>query len=219
MPSLHGIHYASRHLKGWMRASRRKVGVAFQPASAKVVYQPLGVVGVIVPWNYPLYLAIGPLVGALAAGNRVMLKLSESTPATGLLLKDLLGRIFPEDLVCVVLGEADIGVAFSTAFRSFVVHRRHQHRQTRDAGRCGEPDARYPRMGGKSPAIVSHDVPSRTPPNASLSARPSTPDKPAWRRTTCWCPKTASALSSKPIARRFAGSDPGQQPGLHRDHQ
>ena len=79
------------HLKGWMKASRRKVGVAFQPASAKVVYQPLGVVGVIVPWNYPLYLAIGPLVGALSAGNRVMLKLSESTPATGLLLKELLG--------------------------------------------------------------------------------------------------------------------------------
>ena len=110
MPSLHGIHYASRHLKGWMRESRRKVGVAFQPASAKVVYQPLGVVGVIVPWNYPLYLAIGPLVGALSAGNRVMLKLSESTPATGLLLKALFARIFPEDLVCVVLGEADIGV-------------------------------------------------------------------------------------------------------------
>lgn len=82
MPSLHGIQYASKHLKGWMKASPRKVGIAFQPAAAKVVYQPLGVVGVIVPWNYPLYLAIGPLVGALSAGNRVMLKLSESTPAT-----------------------------------------------------------------------------------------------------------------------------------------
>ncbi len=63
MPSLHGIHYASKHLKGWMKPSRRAVGIAFQPASAKVIYQPLGVVGVIVPWNYPLYLAIGPLVG------------------------------------------------------------------------------------------------------------------------------------------------------------
>jgi len=92
MPSLHGIHHASRHLKGWMRASRRKVGVAFQPASAKVVYQPLGVVGVIVPWNYPLYLAIGPLVGALSAGDRVRLKLSESTPADGVLLNDLSAR-------------------------------------------------------------------------------------------------------------------------------
>ena len=79
MPSLHGIHYASRRLGKWMKPSRRQVGLAFQPASARVLYQPLGVVGVIVPWNYPLYLAIGPLVGALAAGNRVMIKMSEST--------------------------------------------------------------------------------------------------------------------------------------------
>lgn len=64
------------------------------------------------PWNYPLYLAIGPLVGALATGNRVMLKLSEFTPATGRLLKELLGRIFPEEMVAVVLGEADVAVAF-----------------------------------------------------------------------------------------------------------
>jgi len=65
-----------------MKPSRRAVGMAFQPAVARVVYQPLGVVGVIAPWNYPLYLAIGPLVGALAAGNRVMIKMSEYTPAT-----------------------------------------------------------------------------------------------------------------------------------------
>ncbi|EPN14144.1 aldehyde dehydrogenase, partial [Pseudomonas syringae pv. actinidiae ICMP 18804] len=87
--------------------SRRRVGLMFQPASAKVVYQPLGVIGVIVPWNYPLFLATGPLIGALAAGNRVMLKLSESTPATGALLKRLLASVFPEDLVAVVLGEAE----------------------------------------------------------------------------------------------------------------
>ncbi|WP_426156434.1 coniferyl aldehyde dehydrogenase [Pseudomonas sp. TSRC2-2] len=160
MPSLHGIHYASRHLKKWMKPSRRKVGVAFQPASAKVVYQPLGVVGVIVPWNYPLYLAIGPMVGALAAGNRVMLKLSESTPATGLLLKQLLARIFPEDLVCVVLGEADVGVAFSrlpfdhllfTGSTSVGKH------VMRAAAQNLTPVTLE--LGGKSPAIVSRDVP------------------------------------------------------------
>ncbi|RON11967.1 coniferyl aldehyde dehydrogenase [Pseudomonas frederiksbergensis] len=160
MPSLHGIHYASRHLKGWMKTSRRKVGLAFQPASAKVVYQPLGVVGVIVPWNYPLYLAIGPLVGALAAGNRVMLKLSESTPATGLLLKELLGRVFPQDLVCVVLGEADIGVAFSRL--------RFDHLLFTGATSIGKHVMRAAaenltpvtlELGGKSPAIVSRDVP------------------------------------------------------------
>ncbi|MFL6534584.1 MAG: coniferyl aldehyde dehydrogenase [Pseudomonas sp.] len=160
MPSLHGIHYASRHLKGWMKPSRRKVGVAFQPASAKVVYQPLGVVGVIVPWNYPLFLAIGPLVGALSAGNRVMLKLSESTPATGLLLKQLLARIFPQDLVCVVLGEADVGVAFSrlpfdhllfTGATSIGKH------VMRAAAENLTPVTLE--LGGKSPAIVSEDVP------------------------------------------------------------
>ncbi|NNA58938.1 coniferyl aldehyde dehydrogenase [Pseudomonas koreensis] len=160
MPSLHGIHYASRHLKGWMKSSRRKVGMAFQPASAKVVYQPLGVVGIIVPWNYPLYLAIGPLVGALAAGNRVMLKLSESTPATGLLLKALLARIFPEDLVCVVLGESDVGVAFSRL--------RFDHLLFTGATSIGKHVMRAAaenltpvtlELGGKSPAIVSRDVP------------------------------------------------------------
>ena len=160
MPSLHGIHYASQHISQWMKPSRRKVGVAFQPASAKVVYQPLGVVGVIVPWNYPLFLAIGPLTGALAAGNRVMLKLSESTPATGLLLKELLARIFPEDLVCVVLGEADVGVAFSKM--------RFDHLLFTGSTSVGKHVMRAAaenltpvtlELGGKSPAIVSHDVP------------------------------------------------------------
>jgi coniferyl-aldehyde dehydrogenase len=160
MPSLHGIHYASRRLKGWMKPSRRKVGMAFQPASAKVIYQPLGVVGVIVPWNYPLFLAIGPLVGALSAGNRVMLKLSEATPATGLLLKQLLARIFPQDLVCVVLGEADVGVAFSrlpfdhllfTGATSIGKH------VMRAAAENLTPVTLE--LGGKSPAIVSTDVP------------------------------------------------------------
>ncbi|PRA60112.1 MULTISPECIES: coniferyl aldehyde dehydrogenase [Pseudomonas] len=160
MPSLHNIDYASKHLRGWMKASRRKVGVAFQPASAKVVYQPLGVVGVIVPWNYPLYLAIGPLVGALAAGNRVMLKLSESTPATGQLLKELLAHIFPQDLVTVVLGEADVGIAFSSL--------PFDHLLFTGATSVGKHVMRAAaenltpvtlELGGKSPAIVSHDVP------------------------------------------------------------
>ncbi|MCU1741366.1 MULTISPECIES: coniferyl aldehyde dehydrogenase [Pseudomonas] len=160
MPSLHGIQHARRHLKGWMKASRRKVGLAFQPASAKVVYQPLGVVGVIVPWNYPLFLSVGPLVGALAAGNRVMLKLSESTPATGLLLKELLGRVFPEDQVCVVLGEAEIGMAFSKLpfdhllFTGATSIGRHVMRA---AAENLTPVTLE--LGGKSPAIVSQDVP------------------------------------------------------------
>lgn len=160
MPSLHNIRYAQRQLKRWMRPSRRRVGLAFQPASAKMIYQPLGVVGVIVPWNYPLFLAIGPLVGALSAGNRVMLKLSEATPATGQLLKTLLGRVFPTDLVSVVLGEADVGVAFSRLpfdhllFTGATSIGRHVMRA---AAENLTPVTLE--LGGKSPAIVSADVP------------------------------------------------------------
>ena len=160
MPSLHGIHYASRRLGKWMKPSRRQVGLAFQPASARVLYQPLGVVGVIVPWNYPLYLAIGPLVGALAAGNRVMIKMSESTPATSQLVKDLLARIFPEDLVSVALGEAEVGMAFSKLpfdhllFTGATSIGRHVMRA---AAENLTPVTLE--LGGKSPAIVSADVP------------------------------------------------------------
>ncbi|MCQ9424405.1 coniferyl aldehyde dehydrogenase [Pseudomonas sp. LJDD11] len=160
LPSLMGIRDARRRLKGWMKPSRRHVGLAFQPASAKVMYQPLGVVGIIVPWNYPLFLAIGPLTGALAAGNRVMLKLSESTPATGQLLKQMLAQIFPQDLVCVVLGEVEVGMAFSRL--------PFDHLLFTGATGIGKQVMRAAaehltpvtlELGGKSPAIVSRDVP------------------------------------------------------------
>nr|WP_298144181.1 coniferyl aldehyde dehydrogenase [uncultured Pseudomonas sp.] len=160
MPSLHGIHYATKRIKKWMKPSRRSVGLQFMPAAARVIYQPLGVVGVIVPWNYPLFLAIGPLVGALSAGNRVMIKMSESTPATSQLVKDLLAKVFPEDLVSVVLGEAEVGVAFSklpfdhllfTGATSIGKH------VMRAAAENLTPVTLE--LGGKSPAIVSADVP------------------------------------------------------------
>ena len=160
MPCLHSIDYALKHLKRWMKPSSRSVGMMFAPASAKVMYQPLGVVGIIVPWNYPLYLAIGPLVGALAAGNRVMLKLSEFTPVTGHWLKDLLGRIFPEDMVAVVLGEADVAVAFSGLAFDHLLFTGSTHvgkRVMRAASENLTPVTLE--LGGKSPAIVSADVP------------------------------------------------------------
>ncbi|MCP8462893.1 coniferyl aldehyde dehydrogenase [Pseudomonas sp. ZM23] len=162
MPSLHGVHYAAKRVKKWMKPSRRSVGMQFMPASAKVVYQPLGVVGVIVPWNYPLFLAIGPLTGALAAGNRVMIKMSESTPASARMLKALLAKVFPEDMVAVVEGEVDVGVAFSklpfdhllfTGATSIGKH------VMRAAAENLTPVTLE--LGGKSPAIVSSSVPMK----------------------------------------------------------
>ena len=106
IPSVQGINYALGNLKDWMQPERRHVSVLFQPASNRVFYQPKGVVGIIVPWNYPLYLAIGPLVAALAAGNRAMIKMSEFTPHTSALLANLIESTFPRDLVAVINGEA-----------------------------------------------------------------------------------------------------------------
>ncbi len=160
MPSLQGIDHAKRHLRRWMKPSRRRVGLAFQPASARVVYQPLGVVGIIVPWNYPLYLAIGPLIGALAAGNRVMLKLSEATPATGALLRELLAQIFPEDQVAVILGEVDTAVAFSRLPFDHLLFTGSTQvgRQVMRAAADNLTPVTL-ELGGKSPAIVSAGVP------------------------------------------------------------
>ena len=111
-PSLEGIRHARAHLRRWMKPERRATSLWFLPGSSAVVPQPLGVVGIVVPWNYPLYLAIGPLVPALAAGNRAMVKMSETTPATGELLARLAAQHFPGGEVTVVNGGPDVAQAF-----------------------------------------------------------------------------------------------------------
>ncbi len=113
LPSLSAAAHARAHLASWMKPSRRTVGMNFKPAKNRVEYQPVGVVGVISPWNYPIYLTIGPLIDILAAGNRCMIKPSELTPSTSALLATLLGEIFPPDEVAVVQGDMEVGKAFS----------------------------------------------------------------------------------------------------------
>src|SRR4029079_14508651 len=109
-----GINYLISNLRRFMRPERRHVAAIFKPASAKVVYQPLGVVGIVAPWNFPVSLALTPLATALAAGNRVMLKPSEMTPMTTELLASMLAETFAEEQVAVVTGDAEIGKAFSS---------------------------------------------------------------------------------------------------------
>jgi coniferyl-aldehyde dehydrogenase len=160
LPSVEAIRYTLRHLKRWMRPSRRRVGLAFQPGAAQVIYQPLGVVGIIVPWNYPLFLALGPLITALAAGNRVMLKMSESTPATSAALANLLSSVFPQEQVAVIDGDAEVGSAFSRLpfdhllFTGATGIGRHVMRA---AAENLTPVTLE--LGGKSPVIISADVP------------------------------------------------------------
>jgi coniferyl-aldehyde dehydrogenase len=108
-----GIDYLYRELPRLMRPQRRRVALQFLPGSTRVVYQPLGVIGIISPWNYPVALALMPLATALAAGNRAMLKPSETTPATASLIASMLGEVFVQEEVAVVSGDAAVGAAFA----------------------------------------------------------------------------------------------------------
>ncbi len=112
-PSLDGIAHALRHGRGWMRPRNAFASFWFLPARTTLLAQPLGVIGIIVPWNYPLFLAIGPLTDALTAGNRAMVKMSEYTPRFSALFARLAEQYFPDGSVTVVNGGPEIGKAFS----------------------------------------------------------------------------------------------------------
>jgi coniferyl-aldehyde dehydrogenase len=108
-----GIRHAIRHLSRWMRARRVSTALAYRPGKSMIMRQPLGVVGIISPWNYPLQLALAPLLGALAAGNRAMLKPSELTPAFSAALAERIAKTFAGDEVAVVTGDASVGKQFA----------------------------------------------------------------------------------------------------------
>ena len=107
--------YVLEHLEEWMRPSPRETDAAMLgSAQAYMHYQPKGVVGNIVPWNFPFDLSVGPLIEMLAAGNRVILKPSEFTPASAALLREMLTETFDPDLVCVAVGGQDLARAFTS---------------------------------------------------------------------------------------------------------
>lgn len=96
--------HALEHLGGWMQPTRARVPLTLRPGTARVVRQPLGVVLNIAAWNYPVHLTLAPLVGALAAGNTVVLKPSELAPASSRLIAELVPRYLDERVVQVVEG-------------------------------------------------------------------------------------------------------------------
>ena len=109
---MQNIRYLKRHLRRWMKPERRHVGLLMAPASAKVYYHPLGVTGIVSPWNVPLFLTVQPLSYALAAGNRVMLKLSEITPHTTAATRLMLEEAFSADEVVAVTGGVETARQF-----------------------------------------------------------------------------------------------------------
>jgi coniferyl-aldehyde dehydrogenase len=154
-PSLSNLRHSLKRGRRWMRAKRGLANLVFLPARTTLMPQPRGVVGIIVPWNYPLFLAVGPLIDALTAGNRVMLKMSEYTPRFSALFAEQVARYFKPDEVVVVTGDADVAQAFSTLpfdHLLFTGSTAVGHHVMRAAAANLTPVTLE--LGGKSPAII-----------------------------------------------------------------
>ncbi len=161
MTSLDTVKHARKHLKRWMRPQRRPVDrTKFALARARVHHQPLGVVGIISPWNYPFYLALSPLAAALAAGNRVMLKPSELTPRSAALLARMMAENFDPVEVAVVTGDASVGDGFSRLPFDHLLFTGSTAvgRKVMQAAAANMTPVTL-ELGGKSPTIVADDYP------------------------------------------------------------
>jgi len=153
------IDHTLHHLKRWMKPQRRKAGWKLWPAKAELRFVPVGVVGIISPWNYPVNLALAPLVAAIAAGNHVFLKPSEHTPHTSEFLRKLIADVFPEDRATVILGGAELSAGFSALpfDHLFFTGSTAVGRKIMKAAAENLTPVTL-ELGGKSPAIVSESA-------------------------------------------------------------
>jgi coniferyl-aldehyde dehydrogenase len=156
------IRYARRHLKRWMEPRRATLQWQFWPGKARVFYEPLGVVGIVSSWNYPLLLNLAPLTGALAAGNHVLLKPSELSPSTAELIRSIVSDLYPPQYVSVVIGGPETAADF--------IHLPLDHLLFTGSGRVGKlvlkaaSENLVPvtlELGGKSPAAIHPTYPVR----------------------------------------------------------
>ena len=158
MGSLLETSHAISHVKKWMKPSKRHTELLFMTNSLQVQYQPKGIVGIIVPWNFPVYLALGPLAAALAAGNRVMVKLSEFTPKTNKVVRKMLAEIFKENEVAVFGEEVTNPSEFTSLPFNHIVFTGSPavgHIVMRTAAENLTPVTLE--LGGKSPALVTRN--------------------------------------------------------------
>ncbi|WP_158971657.1 coniferyl aldehyde dehydrogenase [Chachezhania sediminis] len=155
---LNAIRHTSSHLRRWMRPERRPVSMVSQPARAWVRREPLGVVGIIAPWNYPLFLSLGPLVDVLAAGNRAMIKPSELSPRFSDLLAQVVADTFAEDEVRVFTGGVEVAQDFSALPFDHLIFTGSTAvgRKVMQAAAANLTPVTL-ELGGKSPAILCDD--------------------------------------------------------------
>ena len=163
-PAVDGISHALKHLKSWMKVQRRSADwISFPLARNRVIPQPLGVVGVIVPWNFPVNLSFVPLTAIFAAGNRAMVKLSENSRHLAALLIDKVPAYFPPEKLQFFDETGGVGIAFSQLPFDHLLFT--GSGTTGRAVMAAAAQNLCPvtlELGGKSPAIVAADFPLAT---------------------------------------------------------
>ena len=153
-----GIHFTLKHLKQWMKPQKRHVGLAFWGAKNLVIPQPKGVIGVIAPWNYPLFLSLSPCTSALAAGNRCLIKLAAKSQRLAQLLDKLIQQAFDDDVLAVIPGVS--ATDFTSMPWDHLVFTGSP--KTAESVMLAAAKNLTPltlELGGKSPAIVAADFP------------------------------------------------------------
>lgn len=149
-----------RHLRRWMKPRRSPPRIHLLPGTGKIIPQPLGVVGVIAPWNFPVYLTLSGVAAALAAGNRVMVKPSEVTPRTSQVMADAIAEKFDPSEVCFVTGDADVGKEFATLPFDHIIFTGSTAVGRKIAVSAAQNLTPVTlELGGKSPAIVGENEP------------------------------------------------------------
>jgi coniferyl-aldehyde dehydrogenase len=164
LPVLHGIDHTLKHLKRWMKPQRRAIDrLTFGLAANRVIPQPLGVVGVIVPWNFPLNLSLVPLTAIFAAGNRAIVKMSENSRHLAQLLIREMPDYFPEDKLQFFDETGGVGVEFSKLpFDHLLFTGSGQTGRAVMAAAAANLCPVTLELGGKSPAVVGEDFPLKT---------------------------------------------------------
>jgi coniferyl-aldehyde dehydrogenase len=191
-PVVDEIRYVKRNLRRWMQTRPVSVNWQFLPSRGTIVYQPLGVVGVIGAWNYPVLLTLSPLVNALSAGNHVMVKPSELAPSTATAIQQMVSEAFPEEYITVITGDKDVAQVFATLPFDHLLYT--------GSGRVGRLVMKAAaenltpvtlELGGKSPALVHESYSTAIAADRICSAK-------FWNAgQTCVAPDYALVSSSK----------------------
>ena len=171
-PLVNEIRHAARSLKRWMEPRFADTPWQFWPARSQVIYQPVGVVGILAAWNYPLFLSFGPLAGAIAAGDHAMLKPSELAPRAAELMAKIVAELYPPEYIAVVTGDGEKAAEFT--------HLPFDHILFTGSERVGKEVMKAAsenltpvtlELGGKSPALIHSSYSIKTAAARILAAK------------------------------------------------